>query len=143
MNNKVPSAVGFVLIGLVAIFVLYMLAPDLSVSNVTQGTIQTSQAPDSATESGKVEVKSSGFQDAGVAGWRYLVGEVVNSTTRSVTFVKVTATYYNDAGAVIGTDYAYADDGDGVASGATAPFKLALTDNLSQVSKYKLDVSWN
>jgi hypothetical protein len=60
-------------------------------------------------------------------GWYEIVGEVVNGGTDDTEFVKVVATYYEEAGQVINTDYTYTDPSD-IPAGQSAPFELTVLD---------------
>lgn len=60
-------------------------------------------------------------------GWYEIVGEVVNGGTDDTEFVKVVATFYDETGRVIDTDFTYADPTD-VPAGQSAPFELIVTD---------------
>lgn len=118
---------------------------------VKQSTVESSSTPSSTTptpateaaqQSGKVEVKSHKKQIN--YGYPTIVGEVINNSQKSATYVQVTATYYDDKGGVVGTDFTYAGDtaDTPLKPGSTAPFKI--TDiNKSAFDSYKLDVTWN
>ncbi len=60
-------------------------------------------------------------------GWYQLVGEVTNTGTRTIEFVKVIATFYNKAGKVIDANYTYTEPSD-LAVEETAPYKITLLD---------------
>jgi hypothetical protein len=60
-------------------------------------------------------------------GWYEIVGEVVNGGTDDTEFVKVVATFYDETGRVIDTDFTYTDPTD-VPAGQSAPFELTVTD---------------
>jgi hypothetical protein len=68
-----------------------------------------------------------GEQRIGEFGWYEIVGEVVNGGSEPTQYVKVVATFYDDAGRVIGTDFTYTDPSD-VAAGQSAPFEITVTD---------------
>lgn len=107
----------------------------------SSATPSSTTAPTSAT--GKVEVKSHQLKT--VYGAKQVVGEVVNNTGGDVSFVKVTATYYDKAGNVTGTDYTYAGDtaSTPLLAGATTPFTVASLDRSIVIDHYKLDLTWN
>ena len=60
-------------------------------------------------------------------GWYQIVGEVVNGGSEPTEFVKVVATFYDEAGQVINTDFTYTDPSD-LAAGQSAPFEVTVTD---------------
>jgi hypothetical protein len=60
-------------------------------------------------------------------GWYQIVGEVVNTGSDNTEFVKVVATFYDEGGTVIETDYTYTDPSD-LAAGQLAPFEITLAD---------------
>jgi hypothetical protein len=68
-----------------------------------------------------------GEQRIGEFGWYEVVGEVVNGGTDSTEYVKVVATFYDEAGQVINTDFTYTDPSD-LAAGQSAPFELSVSD---------------
>ncbi len=68
-----------------------------------------------------------GEQRTNDLGWYEIVGEVVNGGSEPTEFVKVVATFYDEAGQVIDTDYTYTDPSDLVA-GQSAPFELTVSD---------------
>ena len=74
----------------------------------------------------------------------YIVGEVLNKSPIEKTFVKVTATFYDDAKQVIGTSYVYTNPTT-IFPSDSAPFKLMIgsTDvsNINLINSYKLVVS--
>jgi hypothetical protein len=73
-----------------------------------------------------------------------IAGEIRNNGTREVDFVKVTATLYNGAGTVIGSDFTYTDPST-IESGDTSPFQFRITDfnvrDVSEIETYKIGVS--
>lgn len=100
-------------------------------------------SPQQTSESqGKVEVKSHTKKVD--YGYPKIVGEVVNNTQNPTTFVKVTATFYDNQGKVIGTSFTYAGDtaSTPLAPKTTAPFEIT---DISQKNfdTYKLDVNWH
>lgn len=81
----------------------------------------------SAVAAATVLTIQEGEQRIGEFGWYEVVGEVVNGGTDSTEYVKVVATFYDEAGQVINTDYTYTDPTD-LAAGQSAPFELSVTD---------------
>ncbi|OGD93184.1 hypothetical protein A2697_01380 [Candidatus Curtissbacteria bacterium RIFCSPHIGHO2_01_FULL_41_44] len=90
---------------------------------------------------GKVVVKSHNKRIE--YGYPKIVGEVVNNTASSASFVQVTATFYDSKGEVVGTDFTYASDtaSTPLAPQATAPFEITASQGLT-FDNYKLDVTW-
>ncbi len=95
-------------------------------------------------ETGKIEVNGAVNKTID-GGYTKLVGEVKNNTKRPVTYVKVTATFYDEKGSVIGTNFSYAGDTSStpLEVGATTPFEITSYPDKFDTEKYKLDVTWN
>ena len=74
------------------------------------------------------------------SGSHYLVGEVLNETADSLRFVEILATFYDDAGQVVGTGSTFTELSI-VKPGSSAPFKLT-TLNPPQVGNYDLRVDY-
>lgn len=111
-------------------------------SSTTSSNVTGTQ-PEPATKAGKVEVKS---QTKKSDTYNTVVGEVVNNTEESVSYVDVTVTYYDEKGVVVATGFTYAGNtaDTPLAPGATAPFEVtSFPDDTIKVSTYKLDVTWN
>ena len=68
-----------------------------------------------------------GEQRIGEFGWYEIVGGVVNGGSEPTQYIKVVATFYDEAGKVIETDYTYTDPSD-LAAGQSAPFELTVSD---------------
>lgn len=68
-----------------------------------------------------------GEQRIGEFGRYEVVGEVVNGGADDTEFVKVAATFYDENGRVIETDYTYTDPSD-VGTGQSAPFEITVID---------------
>jgi hypothetical protein len=70
-------------------------------------------------------------------------GEVKNNSPKdSMNFVKITSTFYDDAGKVVGTDFTYINV-DVLRPAEKSSFEIILTDatQSQKVSSYKLSVS--
>lgn len=74
-------------------------------------------------------------------GMTKLVGEIENGTNNSTDYWKVTATFYDGDGKVIGTSYT--NSSDELKSGATAPFEITSYPEKFDAASWKLDVAWN
>jgi len=76
----------------------------------------------------------------------YIVGEVLNKAQSEKTYVRVTATLYDDTNKVIGTSYTFTDPTT-IPPSESAPFKLPIglsdVSNLESIKSYKLMVSSN
>jgi hypothetical protein len=86
-------------------------------------------------------LSSSSFKDD--LGYYHVVGEVRNnSTTDSTNYVKIVSTFYDSAGKVVGTDFAYTNV-DVLRPTEKSSFEIILNDasQSQQVSNYKLSVS--
>lgn len=93
-------------------------------------------------ETGKVEVKS--HKKKIDMGYTKIVGEVINNTSSPVSYVKVTATFYDTAGEVIGTNTTYAGDTPStpLEPESTTPFEVSSYPDKFDTDIYKLDVTW-
>lgn len=73
-----------------------------------------------------------------------IAGEIYNNGSRDVDFVKVSATLYNAAGTVIGSDLTYTNPST-IPAGDTSPFQFRITDfnvrDVGEIDTYKLTVS--
>ncbi len=86
-------------------------------------------------------LSSSSFSDD--IGYYHVVGEVKNNSPKdSMNFVKITSTFYDDAGKVVGTDFTYTNV-DVLRPAEKSSFELILTDaaQSQKVSSYKLSTS--
>lgn len=97
-----------------------------------------------AKQGAKVEIVSKNEKKSQYGGASSIVGEVVNNGDTDASFVKITATYYNEKGEVVDTGFTYAGDTASVALKPTmkAPFELGRIENIPYTT-YKLDVNWN
>jgi hypothetical protein len=102
---------------------------------------EATKAP--AKQGAKVEVVSKNEKKSQYGGASSIVGEVVNNGDVEASFVKITATYYDEKGEVVDTGFTYAGDTADVALKPTmkAPFELGRMENI-KYANYKLDVSW-
>ena len=57
-------------------------------------------------------------------GYFYIVGEVLNTTNSNINFVEVVATFYDEAGTVIGTSFTYTGL-DIITPSDAAPFEIS------------------
>ena len=75
-----------------------------------------------------------------------LVGEIKNKSDEEVTFVKIVATFYDDNGIVIGTDYTYTDPTD-INPGRTAPYSLTIgfgdSIDVNDIAEAKYHLEWD
>ena len=88
----------------------------------------------------------STLKDSRLSGPIYkLVGEIKNKGDEEIRFVKLTATFYDNNGIVIGTDFEYARPHD-ILPGQTAPyeFTIGLSDSIdvNDIAKAKYDLDW-
>lgn len=113
-------------------------------STVQSGNGNISSSPQPSQKSaGKVEVKSQ-TKRIGNTGNTEVVGEIINNTQNPVTWVKVTATFYDLKGVVVATNFTYVGDTDEIplAVGATAPFNVSSYPDKINADSFKLDVTW-
>lgn len=73
---------------------------------------------------------------------RYIVGEVVNTSSTPARYVKVDAKYYdaNDRLVAVAYSYTYLEQTD---PGTTNPFNIGLANAPSSIVRYELSISWN
>ena len=85
-------------------------------------------------------LSSSGFTDA--IGDYHIVGEVQNTGSNTVSFVQITATYYNSNNQVVDTQFTYASLSY-MQPNAKSPFDIIETTStlVPEISTYKLQVS--
>jgi hypothetical protein len=86
-------------------------------------------------------LSSSSFMDD--IGYYYVIGEVKNNSPKdSMNFVKITSTFYDDTGKVVGTDFTYTNV-DVLRPAQKSSFEIILTDaaQSQKVSSYKLSAS--
>ncbi len=130
---------------IIVVFILGVLVGISGSSTKSSTTIvsNTDVTTESIKETGKVEVKSQ-TKRVNDRGHTEVVGDVINNTSKLVTYVKVTATFYDQKNVVIGTSFTYVGDTDSIPLGkdATAPFEVTSYPNSFDADHYKLDVSW-
>lgn len=72
----------------------------------------------------------------------YIVGELLNTTNSNINFVKVVATFYDEAGTVIGTNFTYTEL-DIIMPNNAAPFEISSYPDKIKPASYKLDGEYN
>jgi len=87
---------------------------------------------------GVVVVSSSQYTSA---DYLYIVGEVRNDTAGNVRFVRVTATYFNETGGVLGTDFSYTVH-DILVPGQKSPFRV-MRNIPPGYARYELAVQYS
>lgn len=139
-HTIVMSIIGFVL-SFILVGVIFSDNKSSTKSSTTNPGIN--QSKEAEKPKGKVEVKSDKVKDSGY-GSKSVVGEVENITGGGVTYVKVTATFYDKDGKVTDTNETYAGDTPDVAlgDGQTTPFEIYISKG-TEFDHYKLDVTWN
>ena len=140
---SLPAKVGLGTAGALLLFIIIGTSAGCTLNDASKqsSTTSTPQATQQQKPAGKVEVKSHTPKNE--YGYPSIVGEVVNNTGQPVSFVKVTATFYDAAGKVVATNFTYAGDtaGTPLQPGATTPFEITDSSK-SNYSNYKLDVTW-
>lgn len=71
-----------------------------------------------------------------------VVGEVENTGDRTVNFVRLVATFYNENDEVIGTSFTYTDI-DTISPGSTSPFELSTYPQIINPARYEIQVQAN
>ena len=75
-----------------------------------------------------------------------MVGEIKNNSDEEVTFVQIIATFYDENGIVIGTDYTYTDPTD-LNPGRTAPYTLSVgfgdSIDVNDIAEAKYHLEWD
>jgi hypothetical protein len=130
---------------IVGVFVGVSGSSSSTTQEIKQSTSTNNPAPSQEVkETGKVEIKSQSKKISSI-GYMEVVGEVVNNTSKPASYVKITATYYDEQGKVLGTGFSYAGDTSStpLAVGATAPFQVSSYPDKIDTDNYKLDVNWN
>lgn len=82
--------------------------------------------PAAVAEATVLTIEEGEQRDAEFGGYE-AIGQVTNGGTRSTEYVKVTATFYDENGRVIDTDYTYTDPVE-LAAGQSAPFEIRTTN---------------
>ena len=133
----------FIIIGIIILFIGIVIGGVGNTQVNTDTNKMDAIAVEPTKESGKVEVKSETKRVD--FGYTKVVGEVINNTKKSVSYVKVRATFYDDKGVVIGTGFTYAGDTTDTAlgSGESTPFEVTSYPNKFDAASYKLQVTWN
>jgi NADPH-dependent glutamate synthase beta subunit-like oxidoreductase len=116
----------------------------------TSNNISTTESSKNSQSETKKEIKKAKVEVASHKekksqyGASSIVGEVINNGDADASFVKITATYYDEKGEVVDTGFTYAGDTSSVALQPTkkAPFELGRIENI-KYANYKLDVTWN
>ena len=75
-------------------------------------------------------------------GYFYIVGEVLNTTNSNINFVKVVATFYDEAEIVIGTAFTYTEL-DIIMPNDAAPFEISSYPDEIKPASYKLSGDYN
>ena len=71
-----------------------------------------------------------------------LVGQVKNSFDSDVTFIKVTATFYDKDGTVLNTAFTYTDPQD-LPAKSKGSFNMLIGGNIDEIDKYDITITWN
>lgn len=118
----------------VGIFVSTILLLGATTNGYAQETIPTVEEKIVQLKSHKI--KSEKFSDR-------LIGQVQNNAGENVEFVKIIATFYDDAGDILGTDFSYTDPSD-LITNMKAPFEMYLDEDVADdYGSYDLMLTWN
>jgi plastocyanin len=117
-------------------------SPDTHESSSAPFTLGERGEERSSTNGGNVILLSQRYNEE-----RYsseIVGEVENNGTEPVKFVKVTVTFYDSSGDIVGTENTYADPSD-LRPDMRAPFKIFLTNDaiIDETATYAFTISWD
>jgi hypothetical protein len=82
--------------------------------------------PAAVAEATVLMIEEGEQREAEFGGYE-VIGQITNGGTSSTEYVKVTATFYDENGRVIDTDYTYTDPSD-LAAGQSAPFEIRTSD---------------
>ena len=106
-------------------------------------TVEDEQQPRQPIDNGQVTIESHS-QKIDKFGGAKVVGEVMNNTNKPVSWVKVLATFYDENGDVLGSDYAYAGEttDNPLLVGVKAPFELSTYPDDYVPDDYQLQVFW-
>lgn len=144
---KKTLAVGVMFVGVLTLAGCTVTDNQTSTTGETKAiTPINSEQPVTAKEPAKQKAKVgvvSNQEKKSSYGANSIVGEVVNNGEADASFVKITATYYDESGNVVDTGFTYAGDTTDVALQPTkkAPFELMRMEDI-KYTDYKLDVSW-
>jgi hypothetical protein len=125
---------------------VYLLSATSTGSNnaVNEEPQRTDKDIEKTISTSNPDLSITSVSDYYTGNYFYIVGEVLNKAPIEKTFVKVTATFYDDAKQVIGTSYVYTNPTT-ILPSDSAPFKLMIgsTDvsNINFINSYKLVVS--
>lgn len=121
-----------------------MFFSDSSKETSKQSTVESNnnsiQNQQPKQSEGKVEIKSHSVNKTNF-GWNEIVGEVINKTTKPVSFIKIIATFYDKDEKVVATDFTYANN-DELQPEMTAPFEITEKSKVP-FDHYKLDATWH
>lgn len=73
-------------------------------------------------------------------GYFHVVGEVENTGTRNGEYTKISATFYDESGAVYDTAFSYASR-EIIPAGEKSPYEVSVEDSDAKITDYKISVS--
>jgi hypothetical protein len=98
------------------------------------------RVPAVGAQAGGVDIVSTSMHRSST-GSLHLVGEVANNTQSTVEYVKVIVSYYSTGGALVATDYTYAEM-DELEPGETSPFDILTIDPPAGIDRHELLVEY-
>jgi hypothetical protein len=120
------------------------LAPRLSEASQLQTELRTSATAQIVAAATSAAARNLRILSTSASvdrlGYHHIVGEVRNEGTLQVRFVKIVATYYDEAGTVVGTDSSYVRTSENtLQAGATGPFEITSRE-VPTMKTYSLQV---
>src|SRR5687767_9131415 len=107
---------------------------------LTLGSTVYAQQNNTSTETQSLEILSHKIKEGQFSD--KLIGQVQNNLNDKVQFVEVIATFYDQAGDIVGTNNGFTNPTD-LSPGMKAPFDLNLDEGLTdELASYDLTVSW-
>ena len=107
---------------------------------LTLGSTVYAQQNNTSTETQSLEILSHKIKEGQFSD--KLIGQLQNNLNDKVQFVEVIATFYDQAGDIVGTNNGFTNPTD-LSPGMKAPFDLNLDEGLTdELASYDLTVSW-
>ena len=111
-----------------------------SIFLLTLGSTVYAQLNNTATQTPSLEILSHKIKEGQFSD--RLIGQLQNNLNDKVQYVEVIATFYDQAGDIVGTTNGYTNPSD-LSAGMKAPFDLNLDEGLTdELASYDLTVSW-
>ena len=106
----------------------------------TLGSTVYAQLNNTATQTPSLELLSHKIKEGDYSD--SLIGQLQNNFAKKIESVQVIASYYDENGDIIGTDYGYTTPSD-LSVGMKAPYDLRVDEGITdELASYDLTVSW-